>query len=218
MNQFLKTRLQIDESTKWLSENGYISNPISAKNWELKIITEELQDGDLLEMGADGSRVLHNAVKKKIKGRLVGIDLAEVTGDNRAEGAEYFVGDLMQTPFADGSFATLISQSVIEHEVDVKKFAAECSRLLMPNGELIVSFDYFNPKPDTSEIKLYGLAWSILDKADVLNLVLEMDRAGLSLDGEIDWTIGEPVITPQYCSPGNVSYSFGILKFRKTVN
>ena len=219
MNEFLKSREDINAATAWLKENKFTVHPISAKDWELKIITEALQDGNLLDMGADGSRVLHNAVKKGIKGQLVGIDLAEVNGDNKTDGAEYVVGDLMQTPFADGSFATLVSQSVIEHEIDIKKFVAECSRLLMPNGEVIVSFDYWPSKIDTFHIKLYGLSWCILDQQDVLGLILEMDRAGLSLDGEMNWETDKAVINPSYCSPApGISYTFGILKFRKTVN
>jgi 2-polyprenyl-3-methyl-5-hydroxy-6-metoxy-1,4-benzoquinol methylase len=80
----------------------------------------------------------------------------------------------MDTNFENGEFDTIVSCSVIEHQVDFKKFAKECGRLLRIGGNLCVSFDYFNPKPDTSKMKLYSLDWNILDRQDVLNLILSL--------------------------------------------
>lgn len=216
MNEFLKSKSHIENSTEWLIKNGYVSHPISAKNFELKIITDAIGDGDLLDMGADGSRVLHNAVIKNTKGRKVGIDLQEVTGDNKAEGAEYFKGDLMATPFEDNSFDTVISQSVIEHEVDLSKFAKEVSRLLRKDGKLIVSFDYWPQKISTDGLTLYGLKWNILSQADVLYLIEVCQLAGLGMDNSIDWHTQDTVINDSYCSPFHgISYTFGILEFIK---
>lgn len=215
MNEFLKTRAQITAATDWLKKAGYVTHPISAKDWELANATVCLF-GDILDMGADGSRVLHNAVINGSAGRKVGIDLAEATGDNKAEGAEYYVGDIMNTPFGDSSFNTLTCLSVLEHQVDAMKLAKECGRLLRPGGKLIISFDFWEPKPNTEKMKLYALDWNILDKQDVLNLVLAMDRNGLSITTEIDWTTKDAVINEFFCSPvKGVEYSFGILEFVK---
>lgn len=216
MNNFLKTRNEINEATKWLKDNGYVTHPISAKDWELKEVVECLTDGSIIDLGADGSRVLHNAVIKKINGRKVGVDLAEVTGDNKAEGVEYFKENLMSTHFYDGTFNTVVSLSTIEHEVDLNEFAKECSRLLAPKGKLIVSFDYFNPKVNTDGITLYGLKWNILDLHDVLNLVDRCRENGLELTSEIDWEAPTQVINDTYCSPAKgIGYTFGILEFIK---
>jgi SAM-dependent methyltransferase len=216
MNNFLRTRDEINASTEWLFANGFISHPISAKDYELKQIVERLEGGDLLDMGADGSFVLHNAVIKNTKGRKVGIDLAEVTGTNRAEGAEYFKGDLMHTPFEDESFDMIVSQSVIEHEVDLAAFAKEASRLLRGGGKLIVSFDYWGNKVNTDGLMLYGLKWNILDEEDVYDLVDDCFDAGLKITSTINWETQDAVINPQYCSPfPGISYTFGILEFTK---
>jgi SAM-dependent methyltransferase len=216
MNEFLKTREQIAESTKWLKENGYVSHPIDAKDWELKTVTESLTDGDILDMGADGSFVLHNAIRKGVKGRKVGIDLAEVTGDNKADGAEYFKGDLMKTPFGNESFDTIISLSTIEHEVDLSLFVKEVSRVLRRRGKLIVSFDYWPQHIDTTGLTLYGLRWDILDQSDVFYLIELCDFAGMTRDQPMKWHIEDAVITPQYCSPfPGTSYTFGIIEFIK---
>lgn len=216
MNEFLKTKNQIENSTERLIGNGYINHPISAKDWELAIITSSVGDGDFVDLGADGSRVLHNVIKKGIKGRKVGIDLAEVIGDNKAEGAEYFKGDLMATPFEDSSFDTVVSQSVIEHEVDLSKFAKEVSRLLRKGGKLIVSFDYWPQRVDTTGLTLYGLKWNILNQADVLYLIEVCEFAGLGMDSPMNWDTKDAVINDSYCSPfEGISYTFGILEFIK---
>lgn len=216
MNEFLKSRQQIEFATSVLKGMGYTTHPISCKDWELAMIMGSVGDGDFIDLGADGSRVLHNVIKKGIKGRKVGIDLAEVTGDNKAEGAEYFKGDLMNTPFEDESFDTIVSQSTIEHDVDLAKFAKETSRLLRKGGKLIVSFDYWPSKVDTEGMLLYGLKWNILSQADVLYLIEVCEFAGLGMDGSIDWHTQDAVINDKYCSPyKNIEYTFGILEFIK---
>lgn len=216
MNEFLRTRERISFSTSWLTNRGYVTHPISCKDWELCLAIAVLEDGDIVDLGANGSFILHNAIKKGIKGRKVGIDLAEVTGDNKAEGAEYFQGDLTSTPFDDKSFDTVVSLSTIEHEVDLSKFAQEVSRILKPNGRLIVSFDYWPEKINTDGLTLYGLKWNILNQADVLHLVEAFQFAGMILTGSIDWHTQDAVINPAYCSPfPGISYTFGIFEFIK---
>lgn len=215
MNEFLRYRSQITDATKKLTVNNFRTHPISCKDWELLKATEQLFDGDLLDMGADGSFILHNALLKGLSGRKVGIDLKEVVGDNKAEGAEYVLGNLMETPFSDQSFDMITSLSTIEHEVDFKIFAAETSRLLRKFGHLIVSFDYCNPKVNTDHITLYNLKWNILDYTDVNNLIDACEDHDMALTHSVDWTLGDLVINPKYCSPANVSYTFGILQFIK---
>lgn len=215
MNYFLKTKQEIIGATKWLQDNNYTTHPISCKDWELATVIERLEDGDLIDLGADGSFVLHNAIKKNIKGRKVGVDLIEVTGDNKAEGVEYYQQDIMSTMFNDGSFDMAVSLSVIEHEVNFSRFAKECGRLLRKTGKAIVSFDFWHPKPDYEKRKLYNLDWNILDHDDVINLISEFTKNDLILTSEIDWTTQDAVINPQYCSPADVSYTFSILEFIK---
>lgn len=216
MNEFLKRKVQIIESTNWLHANGYRGHPISCKDWELCIVTQALGDGDLLDAGADGSFVLHNAINKNIRGRKVGIDLIEVVGDNKADGAEYVQGNLQQTPFEDNSYDTITSCSVLEHQIDYNDFAKEMSRLLRKDGKLFVSFDYAPEKIDTSLTKLYSLDWNILSREDAEKFINICGMYGLVISDVVDWTTQDMVINPAYCSPAkNVSYTFGILQFIK---
>lgn len=215
MNRFLKTRQECDECTAYLQKNNLISHAFTCKDFEISNICKELKDGDLCDLGSNGSYLLHNAVKMGIKGRKCGIDLGKP--EYEIEGVEYIQGDLMKTPYEDNYFDTLTCLSVIEHEVNFDLLAKECSRLLRPGGKLYISCDYWDPKVDTTDVgtKLYGLKWNILDKADVLLLVSALKENGLEITSEIDWTTQDKVINPQFYSPYGREYTFGLFSFTK---
>lgn len=216
MNRFLQTRAEVDQCTEWLKVRGLISHHFTCKDFDIANICKELKDGDLLDMGSNGSWILQNAVKRLIKGRKCGIDLSEPEFKKNPE-IEYIKGDLMATPYKDKSFDTITCLSVIEHEVDYDKLAKECSRLLRKDGILYISFDYWNPKVDTSDVgtKLYGLKWNILDASDVSRLEVALGKQGLHMTGNMDWTIKDAVINPQFCAPYGKSYTFGLISFKK---
>lgn len=212
MNGFLKTRKEVDECTEYIKSKGLISHDFTCKNWDIAIICQQLKDGDLLDMGSNGSFILQNASMLGIKGKKNGIDLGKPDYD---EGTiEYTKGDLMNTPYGNNSFDTITCLSVIEHEVDYNLLAKECSRLLRKGGTLYITFDYWNPKVDTTGIKLYDLSWNILDKEDVHSLVKAFEDNGFNT-GLIDWETNEAVINPSFCAPYGKSYTFGMLKFTK---
>lgn len=220
LNRFLKTRAEVNEATNFIKANGLAEHALSCKNFDISLICSNLGDGNLLDMGFIGSHVLDNAVKLGLTGRKVGIDLLykeEFANDwpNLTGHCEFYSSDLMNTPFEDGSFQNITCLSVIEHSVDFNLLAKECARLLTSDGQLFLTFDYFDPKPDTSKTKLYDLAWNILDRNDVLTLIEACKNNGLVLLSDIDWTLGDAVINPTFCSPTDVSYTFGCLMFKK---
>lgn len=218
MNNFLLSRNDVDIATKFLEENNLVSSGLSCKNWEISQVIPFMEDGAWIDLGSDGSVVLDNLVKKNIKGAKVGIDLAykiDAIAESNGSTIHLIKGDLMNVPAPNGTFDFITSLSVIEHEVDFKKFAYECSRLLTKNGQLFVSFDFWQPKPEYEKRKLYSLDWNILDKQDVLNLILALARNGMEVNGEIDWTLQDAVINKNFCAPADVEYTFGILNFIK---
>lgn len=216
MNEFLKTRNDIEIAGKYLEENGLLRSGLSCKDWELYKVLPFFKDGNWVDVGSDGSIVLENLTRKNIVGFKAGIDLAYPENIESPEGLNLVKGDLMQTPFPDNFFDYATSLSVIEHEVDFSRFAKEVSRVLKNGGKLFVSFDYWNPKPEYEKRKLYSLDWNILDENDVKRLIIVLAENGLVLNGEIDWTLQDAVINENYCSPvKGVSYSFGILSFIK---
>lgn len=215
MNEFLKSMAQIDQTTKYLQDNGLLESGLSCKNWEAAQVIPFFKDGNWLDMGSDGGIILENLLRKKIGGLKYGIDLAYHNDVVSPEGLNLIKGDLMNTGLPDECFDYVSSLSVIEHEVDFSMFAKEVSRLLKVGGQLFISFDYALKKIDTSLTKLYSLSWNVLSKQDAERLVIVCAEHGLVISGEIDWTLQDMVINPQYCSPANCEYTFGIFQFIK---
>jgi len=215
LNCFLQSRAEINEATDEIQRYGLIPHGISAKNWDIMRILPRIPDGNFCDLGADGSFILQNLFYCGHEGLRYGIDLAFPENPSAPEGIKYFRGDLMQTPFTDGRFNTLTCLSVVEHQVEYAALARECSRLLTYGGQLFLTCDYWNPKVKTEGMKLYSLNWNILDKENIVDLVSEMDRVGLKITSDIDWKLNEAVINPSYCSPAQVSYTFGIFHFIK---
>jgi SAM-dependent methyltransferase len=215
MNKFLQTRAEVDQCTAWLKSKGLISHHFTCKDFDIANICQELKAGDLLDMGSSGSWILQNAVKMGIKGKKCGIDLSP--HESPIAEVEYTIGDLMATPYKNKSFDTITCLSVIEHEVDFDKLAKECSRLLRKGGNLYISFDYWNPKVDTTDVgtKLYGLKWNILDASDVSKLEVSLGNEGLRMTSNMNWTTGDAVINNQFCAPYGKAYTFGLMKFVK---
>lgn len=215
LNRFLQSRAEVNQCEDELIRAGLKPHGLQCKCYEIRNIAPYLKDVPLIDLGAAGSFVIHNHHLLGFKSRRVGIDLVSVAEHDRIGEAEYFVGPLTETPFKDGEFGQACSISVLEHQVEYSAFAKEASRILKSGGDCFVSFDYCEPKVDTSKTKLFSLDWNILSKADVLNFVEEMKKCGLHLTSDIDWTINELVINPSYCSPADVSYTFGLLHFIK---
>lgn len=76
--------------------------------------------------------------------RAVGVDLSGEAIDyaRRRYGAHnvrYEIGDLLELPFADGSFDVVCSFETIEHLDEPERFVAEARRVLRSNGVLIAS-------------------------------------------------------------------------------
>jgi FkbM family methyltransferase len=212
--KILKTESEIKECTDFLNRNGYIGHGCIAKNWDLAHIVPEIGHGNLLDMGSSESCLLKNCSLKRTSGEKYGIDYRKP--DDPLPGVTYLEGDLLKTPLPDQHLNYITCLSVIEHQVDLSAFARESSRLLAPGGKLFVTFDYWEPKIQTS-IKLFGLDWAPLDRSQVENLVKVCSQNNLFLVQDVDWTTQDPVLRWGYFSPHpDIAYSFGLLVFEKT--
>lgn len=216
MNEFLRRRSQVNISTMFLQQSGLEASGLDCKNWEIATLIPYLKDGNLIDLGSDGSVVLANAVNLNLKGRKVGVDII-YDGDKITEdGVELYKRDAMDTGLEENSFDMVTSLSVIEHEVNFERFAKEVGRLLKIGGYAYVSFDYWNPKPEYEKRRLYNLDWNILDMNDVIGLCKCFSDNDMELTSPIDWTTEDAVINSTFCSPvESVAYSFGILQFKK---
>lgn len=211
--KFLQTTEEIHQCTAIMYENGYVSHDLICKNWDLAHIIPEIKDGRFLDMGSSDSFILKNLSLIGFVGELHGIDLR--SPNVPVNNVNYSIGDLMDTKYPDNHFRYISCLSVIEHEVDFEKFAAEVSRILEPNGKLFLTFDYWNPKIKT-DIELFGLKWNILDKNDVELLINVLKKNNLVTVTDIDWNLGKPVINQMYGSPDKgYKYTFGMLVLTK---
>ncbi len=211
--KILKTSEEIENCSRFLHQRGYESHGLKCKDWDLATIIPQINEGNFWDMGSSDSFIFKNLKIKKIAGELHGIDLREPI--NRIRGVKYSIGDLLNTKYPNNYFNNITCLSVIEHEVDFRRFALETSRLLQTGGKLFVTFDYWNPKIN-SHIKLYNLACQPLDKQLVIDLITECKRHDLYPVQEMDWTMGDAVINKDNHSPDpSVYYTFGIVTFEK---
>lgn len=201
----LRSQSEIDESKQRLLARGFEPNAgCPPKDWDLARTLPDLHDGNLLDMGCQGSPVLANAAR--FTGDKVGIDLVPVPAP---PGCRTVVGDLMDTGLPDGHFDAITCLSTIEHGVDVPRFLTEAARLLAPGGRLYITFDYAEPKIHTG-ITMFGLPWNIFGRADVEALIVEAARHGLAPVEPMDFTMQDRPLPY-----GSFSYTFGMVVFEK---
>jgi FkbM family methyltransferase len=212
--KFLRNRSEVDECTRFLQHNGYVSHSLLCKDWDLAHIIPQIGHGNFLDMGSSDSYILENVSLKRTNGKKYGIDRYDP--DVPVGDVTYFKGDLLNTPLPDGSLDYITCLSVIEHQVDFKLFAREVSRLLAAKGKLFVTFDYWDPLL-AIPVKAYDLDWQPLDRALVLSLIQSCQDHGLHMVQNMDWTVEDKVICWGYYSPHpDVAYTFGLLAFEKS--
>ncbi|HEX8151545.1 MAG TPA: class I SAM-dependent methyltransferase [Thermoanaerobaculia bacterium] len=185
------------------------------KSWDVLETVRYLEanlplTAQILDLGANTSEILPILHRLGFH-ELTGVDLApEVSRMPYADSIRYVQGDFMRTPFADGSFDALTSISAIEHGYDGDAAFGEAARLLRPDGHLIVSFDYWPEKIDTTGTLMYGMTWRIFSREEALELIATAQRHGFALVGEVDLGARDRVV--QW---GPWKYTFAWMAFRK---
>lgn len=142
--------------------------------------------------------MLKNVALKRINGKKYGIDLLEP--DIAISDVQYMIGDLTTTGLPSQYFKNITCLSVLEHQVDLNKFAVEVSRLLEIKGKLFVTFDYWEPQR-VPTISLYNLTWLPFDQKKLTSLISCCREQGLELIQNFDWGLEQPVIHWGYYSP-----------------
>ncbi len=97
--------------------------------------------GTLLDV-ACGRGVLLRLLRERMPGtHLVGVDIASPSVElTRSAGFEAHVADVSKTlPFSDGEFDVVVFGEVIEHLVDPDAALVEISRVLKPDGTLVLT-------------------------------------------------------------------------------
>ena len=105
----------------------------------------------------------------------------------------------------------ITSISVIEHDFNAQALLKEMSRLLMPGGHFIASFDYWPEKIDTTGTQFFGMDWKIFSKDEVASFVSEAALYGFTPAGEMHYAGKDKPID---CA--GKQYTFGWLALTKS--
>jgi SAM-dependent methyltransferase len=184
------------------------------KSWDvletLKFLEQHLSKGDpILDIGCYASEIIV-ALNKSGFSNLTGADLNPELNQMPGQGViKYEITDFMHTPFADASFKAITSISVIEHGFDGESLLKEMSRLLMPKGYFIASFDYWPEKIDTTGIKFFGMDWLLFSKQDVEEFIKQADGFGLKPLGELHF---ESEDSPIDCAGKKYTFAWLVLQ------
>lgn len=187
----------------------------NVKSWDvleaLKFIEQHIRkDEPILDIGCYASEIII-ALHKIGFSNLTGADLnSNLLRMPYQDSIRYETTDFMHTKFAEASFKAITSISVIEHGFDGHSLLKEMSRLLMPGGYFIASFDYWPEKIDTSRIKFFGMDWKIFSKQEVAEFIELASNYGFAPVGELHYDVQEKPID---C--GGKQYTFGWLALRK---
>ncbi len=185
------------------------------KSWDILIfknfIVKNLKkDDSILDIGCYGSEILMCLNKLGFK-NLSGLDLNDgIFNMPHQKLINYSVSDFMNTNFDNNSFNAITSVSVIEHGLDSKKLFKETSRILKVGGYILMSFDYWPNKIDTSNIKLFNMEWNIFSKEEVKSLIKEASDQNLEPINNISFDAYTKAI-----SHIGFDYTFGLIIFKK---
>ena len=187
----------------------------NVKSWDVYLTLDFLsrnveKNASILDIGAYASEIIV-ALHKLGYVNLAAVDLnPNLMNMPFSDSIDYRISDFLHTPFEDASFNAITSISVIEHGFDGEALMKEVSRLLLPNGYFIASFDYWPSKIDTSGSKFFGMDWLIFSSQDVDSLIDTAARHGLEPVGNVDTSADQKAI-----SCAGYDYTFGWLVFRK---
>ena len=230
----LQNKLQITKSRRELERKGIslIESPIKSllrkarliqgiaigdyvKSWDVlstvNFLESHINKNDpILDIGSYASELivmLHKMGYSDLTGTDLDPNLYKMPYQNAIR---YEISDFMHTKFMDGSFRAITSISVIEHGFDGPSLFKEMSRILSPSGYLIVSFDYWPEKIDTTGLNFFNMDWIIFSKEDIERLVNEAAHFGLFPVAEMNFEAKEKVI-----HWGGRQYTFAWMVFEK---
>jgi SAM-dependent methyltransferase len=211
---------QTNLGKKWLSAIGLLRTHQGigdkVKSWDVLRTAEFAskhigKDEPILDIGAFSSEIpiiLHRLGFSD----LSGIDLnPKIATMPYGDKIHYRIGNFLESPFPDGSFALITAISVIEHGYRPKELLKEVSRLLRPGGFFVASFDYWPEKVSTEGIRIFDMDWRIFSKEEVEELIQLARPYSLSPQGPLDLAAEERPI-----SYFNRTYTFAWLVLKKT--
>jgi SAM-dependent methyltransferase len=187
-----------------------------SKSWDVlktvRFIEERIRrDSPVLDIGAHACEIL--PILHRIGySNLTGIDLDPGIRDMpHADAIRYVPSDFRAVPCEDNAFDCVTAISVIEHGFDAQGLLAEMSRIVRPGGFFLASVDYWPEKIDTEGIRVYDMDWTIFSRGELLSVLEQAERAGLTPVGALDFEAGERVVSWR-----SRKYTFAWMALKKT--
>ena len=201
-----------------LRKIGLVQIPIVGdilKSWDvletLEFIRSHVKPTEpILDIGCYASEIII-ALCKLGYTNLIGVDLnSGILQMPYRNIIRYEKADFKRTAFQSASFKAITSISVIEHDFDGESLLKEVSRLLLPDGYFVASFDYWPERIDTTNIKIFNMDWKIFSENDVIEFVRLANVYGLCPVGMLSYKTQE---CPIECE--GKRYTFAWLVLRK---
>jgi ubiquinone/menaquinone biosynthesis C-methylase UbiE len=126
---FLPSALSVVINPKYIIRNGLYQG--------VKQLAPKL-GGDILDFGC-GSKPYESLFLNAKS--YVGVDI-EVSGHSHADSKVDFFYDGKRLPFSDNSFESVVCFEVLEHVFNIDEVLSEISRVLKPNGCLLVTVPF----------------------------------------------------------------------------
>lgn len=195
--------------------NGVVMGDM-VKSWDVLATVNFVENNvtksePILDIGCFCSEILaslHKIGYSNLTGADLNQDLKKMPYQ---DSIRYEVVNFMHTKFEDSSFKVITSISVIEHDFNAQSLLKEVSRLLLPGGYFIASFDYWPDKIDTTGTRFFGMDWKIFSKDEVRQFVSDAAAYGLTPVGEMEYATKDKPID---CA--GKQYTFGWLVLTKS--
>lgn len=185
------------------------------KSWDiykfLLFINDKVKKNhNILDIGCYQSEIILALCKSGYK-KLTGIDLnSNVSYMPFQDKINYHVYDFLKGNKYKNFFSCITAVSVLEHGFDENKFLLSMSNMLKKSGYLLISFDYWQNKIDTSTTKLFNMDWNIFSKQEIQNFIVKAKKYGFVDISGNDYLCKEKAI-----SHAGYSYTFGLIIFQK---
>lgn len=214
-NCSLKDQTAVDKATWIAMRCGIKSHEDAVKNWDnLIAVWHATMTSDhslpVMDVAATQGSAFLPTLRRFGYETLISINIDQ-PNPGRVGGIDYQCGDCTKTGFADGYFGFISCLSVIEHGVDVAAFLAESSRILAPNGYLLISTDYWQDPVDTQQQMAFGAPVKVFTAPEIAELINMAKTQGLEITSNVDLSCDQRVVNWL-----GMDYTFINLLFRKT--
>ncbi|MCS6837128.1 MAG: class I SAM-dependent methyltransferase [Anaerolineae bacterium] len=220
--QALKSRAQVDDAIDCVLGLGLHPHKGAEKNWDFlaafsAILQRHRPQDVVLDFGSGLRSVILEWLHLYGYRHLHASDLNVIP---RREGwIRYTQQDLEQTTYPDAFADVITCLSVVEHGVNTTRMLAEASRVLRPNGLLLLSTDYWCEALDLKSV-YDELGPVYIFSSDMLHaqLIAPASQFGLRVIGTPDLTCGDPVVERPQVPSIHQRYTFYFLAYERMTN